>query len=291
MYYQGAKECLFQWCSYTPKWPKKCGRKLNDSHLVKINTPNYFNHHLPILATKCTQNFDDNCFWKGPKSIHSFKDMSNEDIKTYLGSLPTKSNNDILGMDLVLLRESAPYISISLAKVINKSLKSGAFEQNWKNARVTPTYKDDGDINDENNYRPISVIDHIAKIESLVSYQTIDFLEEHSFISMDQSAYLKRHSTQTSLHRVIDDWLGNVNNCAITGTCLLDISKCFASTNHTIRLKKLEMYGITSTELTWLSSYFRGRKQVVKFHQETSEFCYITCGVYRGRFQAYFCPY
>ena len=81
--------------------------------------------------------------------------MSNEDIKTYLGSLPNKSNNDILGIlsDLVLLRESAPYISISLANVINKSLKSGVFEQNWKNARVTHIYKDDGDINDENNYR------------------------------------------------------------------------------------------------------------------------------------------
>ena len=81
--------------------------------------------------------------------------MSNEYIKTYLGSLPNKSNNDILGIlsDLVLLRESAPYISISLANVINKSLKSGVFEQNWKNARVTPIYKDDGDINDENDYR------------------------------------------------------------------------------------------------------------------------------------------
>ena len=55
--------------------------------------------------------------------------MSNEDVKTYLGSLPNKSNNDILGMDLILLRESAPYISISLANVTNKSLKSGAFEK------------------------------------------------------------------------------------------------------------------------------------------------------------------
>ena len=75
--------------------------------------------------------------------------------------------------------------------MINKSLKSGAFEQNWKNARVTPIYKDGADINDKNNHRPISVIDYIAKIETLVSYQTIDFLDEHSFISMDQSAYLK----------------------------------------------------------------------------------------------------
>ena len=126
-------------------------------------------------------------------------------------------------MDLVLLRESAPYISISLENVINKSLRSGAFEQNWMNAKATPIYKDDGDINDKNNYHPISVINHIEKMESPVSYQTIAFLEDHSFISMDQSAYLKRHSTQTSLHSVIDYWLENVDNCAITGTYLLYI--------------------------------------------------------------------
>ena len=102
--------------------------------------------------------------------------MSSTDIVTYLRSLPNRSNNDILGTDIVLLKESAPYISTSLANVINKSLESGVFEQDWKNARVTPIYKDDGDINDVNNHRPISVIGHIAKmIESLVIYQIIDF--------------------------------------------------------------------------------------------------------------------
>ena len=52
------------------------------------------------------QNFYDIFFWKGPKFFLSFpfKKMSNEDINTYLGSLTNKSNNDVLGMDLVLLR-------------------------------------------------------------------------------------------------------------------------------------------------------------------------------------------
>ena len=67
--------------------------------------------------------------------------------------------------------------------MINKSLKSEVFEQDWKNARVTPTYKEDGDINGENNHHAISAIGHIAKmIESLVSYQIIDFLEEHNLV-------------------------------------------------------------------------------------------------------------
>ena len=75
---------------------------------------------------------------------------------------------------------------------------------------------------------------------------------------MDQSAYLKRQSTQTSLHRVIDDWLENVTAGAITGACLLDTSNYFDSIYHTILLKKLEMHGTTSTELEWFSGYFRG---------------------------------
>ena len=137
--------------------------------------------------------------------------MSSVDIVRYLGSLPIRSNNDILGMDLVLLKELAPYISILLANVINKSLESGIFEQDWKNGKVTPIYKDDDNINDENNYRPISVIGHIAKmIESLVRLLIV-------WKSAVLSAYLKRHSTQTSLDRVIDDWLDNVNDGAITG--------------------------------------------------------------------------
>ena len=155
--------------------------------------------------------------------------------------------------------------------------------QDWKNARVSPIYKDDGNVNDENNYRPISVIGHIAKmVESLMSYQIIEFLESHSCISMDQSAYLKRHSTQTCLHRVIDDWLEHINDGEITGACLLDIFKCLDSINHILLLKKLEMYGIIGTELDWFSSYLNGRKQFVKFNNETSESCEITCGVPQG---------
>ena len=99
---------------------------------------------------------------------------------------------------------------------------------------------------------------------------------------MDQSAYLKRHSTQTCLHRVIDDWLEHINEGEITGACLLDISKCFDSISHILLLKKLEMCGIIGTELDWFSSYLNGRKQFVKFSNETFESCEITCGVPQG---------
>ena len=116
-------------------------------------------------------------------------------------------------------------------------------------------------------------------IENFVSDQIIKYLEDHAFISIDQSAYLKRHSTQTSLHRVIDDCLEQIHDNSLTDACLLDISKCFGSINHEILLKKLEMYGITGNELDWFSSYLKNRKQMVFFQQDSSDFQEVYSGV------------
>ena len=55
----------------------------------------------------------------------------------------------------------------------------------------------------------------------------MDYLESHAFLTNDQSAYLKRLSTQTCLHRLVDDILENRNNSEINGLCFLDIHKCF----------------------------------------------------------------
>ena len=52
---------------------------------------------------------------------------------------------------------------------------------------------------------------HIAKmVEALISCQIIDILDEHGFISVDESAYLKRHSTQTSLHRILHGYFTEI---------------------------------------------------------------------------------
>ena len=88
--------------------------------------------------------------------------------------MTNKHGNDILGMDIKLLKIACPVISKSLAYVVNLSLDNGIVHDDRKKARVTPVYKNEGEINDENNFRPISVISHIAKmIESFVSDQII----------------------------------------------------------------------------------------------------------------------
>ena len=87
--------------------------------------------------------------------------------------------------------------------------------------------------NYENNFRPISVISHIDKVvERLVSTQVVDYLKFHKFISIDQFAYLKRPSAQTSLHGAFDNWLEQINDNSLTGAFVID------SINHELLFKK-----------------------------------------------------
>jgi exonuclease III len=168
--------------------------------------------------------------WKGPNSIHNFEiqTVKEQDIAANLEKLKLTTNSDILGMDCKLLRLSSSVISKNLTELLNLSIMSDTVPQDWKIARVTPLYKGNGSKEDPSNYRPISVVCHVAKIfEKVIARQFITYLTNKNLISEDQSAYLEGRSTQTSLHRVIDDILESVDDGDITAACFIDITKCF----------------------------------------------------------------
>ena len=81
----------------------------------------------------------------------------------------------------------------------------------WKTARVIPIFKGKGSKDDPKNYRPISVISHVAKLfEKCVHKQLLSYMNQHAFLSVHQPAYLCNHSTQTLLHQIHDNWLQNM---------------------------------------------------------------------------------
>ena len=200
-------------------------------------------------------------------------------------SLDKSPNLDILNMDRKLISSSSLIITPYLNKIYNQSLKNHFVHPDFKKARVTPIFKDqeDSDINKPSDYRPISVIPHLGKIlEKLVKDQLVKFLSDTHAISPDQSAYLKNHSTQSSLHRVIDDWYENLDDGEYTAVCIFDISKCFDTINHDLLLAKLQKYGIRGDAWKWFKSYLTGRKQAVRCKGRLSDFEDIKYGVPQG---------
>ena len=67
---------------------------------------------------------------------------------------------------------------------------------------------------------------------------------------------------------------------------LVDFSKAFDTVDHTILLKKLEIYGITGASRAWFRSYLTNRKQYICINNynktnKTNE-QKVTCGVPQG---------
>ena len=249
-------------------------------------TADAFNSYFSTVGSKLAEDCDDTPYsCTLPSSIHSFELTAGDVNFVYdqLRLLRDKSNLDILNIDCKLLRLSASAVAPSLSKIINLSISSGTIPDDWKTSKVTPIYKGKGPTDDCGNYRPISVISHIAKImEKVVLRQLKTYLEEHKFISNCQSAFIKNNSTTTAIHRIISDVLEGINEDELTAMCFIDLRKCFDTIDHEILLKKLSMYGISGATFSWFENYLKGRKQCVKLDGAMSTFLDIVIGIPQG---------
>ena len=253
-------------------------KKLNAASIPKNLTLDELNTFFSEIGSKTISEVEQSkktmgIPWKGPRCIYDFEMQAvcEQDIAMNLKKLKLTTNTDILGMDCKLLRLASSIISEDLSDMINLSIKSDTVPQDWKIARVTPIYKGNGSKEDPTNYRPISVVCHIAKVfEKVIARQFINYLTKHNLISENQSAYLKGHSTQTSLHRVIDDIYESMDEGEITAACFIDITKCFDSIDHKLLLDKLEKHGIRKN-LGWFRSYLTHRQQRVINNGKLSE--------------------
>ena len=139
------------------------------------------------------------------------------------------------------------------------------------------------EIFDPTNYRPISIISHVTKLlEKIIKSQIVGYLNMHQLISLQQSAFLQNHSTQTALHKMVDDWLTDMNEGCVSLAVCLDLSKCFDTITHEILIYKLHKYGFHGTVLNWMKSYFTDRVQCVRIDNNTSVFKPISLGIPQG---------
>jgi len=77
-----------------------------------------------------------------------------------------------------MLLELAEVISVTVAELFNKSLKSGDVSQDWKMANVTAVYKK-GKKSSPSNYRPVSLTVNLCKIfKSVMRDSIIEHLEK-----------------------------------------------------------------------------------------------------------------
>ena len=140
------------------------------------------------------------------------------------------SKKKAIGLDGIssqFIKISAPVIVASITEILNCSILTGIFPDEWKAARVTPVFKS-GSPSDVNNYRPISIIPMIAKIfEKIIYDQLYKYLSVNNLLSNCQSGFRALHSTVTSLLNSTDKWSFNIDKGKINGVVFVDLKKAF----------------------------------------------------------------
>ena len=133
------------------------------------------------------------------------------------------------------------------------------------------------------SYWPISNLTTISKvIERLV----LDRLRPHLLSSPNfsrlQSAYRRRHSTETALLHVMNT-VYTASDAKITALVGLDISAAFNTINHDVLAIRLEsQFGVVGAASSWLWSYLHCRQKFVRLGRHLSPMTQCDCGVPKG---------
>jgi hypothetical protein len=119
-------------------------------------------------------------------------------------------------------------------------------------------------------------------IERIVSVRIVDHLERHMLHDINQSAYRKHHSCETTLTAIMNDALLGIDRGEVTILILLDMSAAFDCVDHGILLGKISELGITGNALNWIEGYLNDRTQSVKIDDIVSPSLEIQYGVPQG---------
>ena len=151
-----------------------------------------------------------------------------------------------------------------ITHIINLTIQTGTIPDDWKEATITPIYKD-GDKNSPANYRPISILPAISKImERVIHSQLHGHLNEHHLLSEAQFGFRKNHSTVTCILKLLDDIYYNMELGKMTGVVFLDLKKAFDTVDHSIMINKLNKFNLDEHTKNWFRDYLSGRRQSVK---------------------------
>ena len=213
-----------------------------------------------------------------------FTAISNDDTL----KLISKSNSKTCSLDVVptsVIKSFSQYLSPAITIIINKSLESGTVPNSFKKAIVIPCLKQTSlDSSDMASYRPVSNLNYISKLLEKVVYNQLEaHVSVHNLLPSSQSAYRKHFSTETSLLKLSNDILHNLDKKRCTLLVTLDISAAFDTVEHQRLLQRYsEYFGLSETVLQWMESYLSGRFQTVQIGSQLSEVHAVNCGFPQG---------
>ena len=128
------------------------------------------------------------------------------------------------------------YIDV-IGRIFNQGTIECKFPDRLKLAGITSSYKK-GDVTDENNYRPISLLPAISKVFEKLYYTQISNHMERYF-SKFLCSFRRGLSTQYCLLYMIEKIKKALDNSEHCGLLLTDLSKAFDCVQYDVLIAKM----------------------------------------------------
>ena len=152
----------------------------------------------------------------------------------------------------------------------------------WKESNVLPLHKN-GDKSQPSNYRPISLLSNIAKLQERIVFKNIyNRLHGNNLLYKYQSGFLPNHSTTYQLIDIYHHVCQTFDNDQFSSMIFCDMSKAFDRVWHRDLLFKLRQHGIAGPLLKWISDYLSDRTQRVAVKSCVSSTRSVNAGVPQG---------
>ena len=219
---------------------------------------------------------------------------TNVDTQELCIVIKTKEFDEILGVsrkscpgpDKIsyrVLNELPRSIKALACLLISSSINNSYVPVNWKESQITMIPKQDKDTSKAENYRPIKLLNCLAKVcETVVKNIVLEHCENLNVFGETQSAYRKHRCTTYNLIKLTQPISEAFQWSEMVGLVCLDIEKAFDAVWRRGLIHKLNSIELKIPIIKWINSFLSQRNVYVKINTTVSASFCPTAGVPQG---------
>ena len=262
------------------------GNTITDSKSIACAFANYFKEIPHQCISKLPQNISSDSYSKYLHNSNSssmfLSDTDTAEVYDIINTLKSHKSPGPLKFSNHFLKFLNSHISPLISSLINRSFDESHMPNCLKIGKQTPVFK--GGDNILSNYRPITVVNSIAKVfEKAVKARLTKYLDKFNLLTDNQFGFRAQHATSHAMIKLYDEALSGLDNKSCkTGSVLLDISKAFDCVDHEILLHKLQHYGIRGNVCKWFESFLTNRTHYVEINGIKSDSYTPDIGIPQG---------
>lgn len=222
----------------------------------------------------------EECFKKSNPTLN--KPISMAEFKKTLKNLKDKAP----GFDRInnkMLKDCHEIYKEEILFILNQSLALGDVPQIWKFGLILPILKPGKKPDDDQSYRPITLLPCMGKLMGKIVQSRMEYyLETERKLSPYQYGFRPGKGTEDVLLKITDQIREAINSKQACCIVYIDLKGAFDRVWRNGLLYKASKVGVVGEALRWLANYLCDRTQAVAVHGHISEKVISDTGVPQG---------